>query len=232
MYQIKIKLYTFMEDKMTEAEVFEKLKEAIIGFNDEMAVSMAKEVLSCNFNPLKAVDNGLVKGLDIIGEKYENDEIFLPELMMAAKTFQNAIQVLEPAIKERGDVRTKKGVVVFGTVKGDVHKIGKDIVILLLKNAGYEVHDLGEDVDLFTFIETANKVNANAIGLSALLTSTLSGQKDVIDALKQNGLRDKYIIMVGGGAVTPEWSETIGADLYAENAQVAVRKLSEMMNKR
>ncbi|HEB30702.1 MAG TPA: dimethylamine corrinoid protein 3 [Spirochaetes bacterium] len=180
-------------------------------------------------DPLIAVEDGLVSGLDVIGEKYENDEIFLPELMMAANTFQTAMGVLEPEINEKGQKRAKKGVVVLGTVKGDIHKIGKDIVTLLFRTGGYEVHDLGEDVDLFTFVEMAKKVNADAIGLSALLTSTLPGQKDVIDALTQDGKREKYIIIVGGGATTPEWAENIGADLYAENAQSAVRKLAQMI---
>lgn len=214
---------------MTEGEILEKLKEAVLNFDEELAEQTARGAIKKDIDPLKAVEQGLVKGLDIIGEKYENDIIFLPELMMAAKTFQSAMKILEPNILEKGQERVKKGIVVFGTVKGDIHKIGKDIVILLLQIAGYEVHDLGEDVDLFSFIENAKKVNADAIGLSALLTSTLSGQKDVIDVLLQNGLRDKYIVMVGGGAVTPEWAETIGADLYAENAQIAVRKLTETM---
>jgi corrinoid protein of di/trimethylamine methyltransferase len=212
---------------MTEKEVVAKLEEAIVSFDEELATKMAREVVKSNIDPLKAVDDGLVKGLDTVGQRYENDEIFLPELMMAANTFQSAMQILEPLIMEKGQSRTVKGIVVIGTVKGDIHKIGKDILILLMRNAGYEVHDLGEDVDLFTFIETAKKVDAHAIGLSALLTSTLSGQKDVIDALKQNGLRDRYIIMVGGGAVSPEWAERIGADLYGENAQIAVRRLGE-----
>jgi corrinoid protein of di/trimethylamine methyltransferase len=214
---------------MIEGEIISRLKDAILKFDENLAREMAEEVVRANMNPLKAVDEGLVKGLDIIGEKYENDEIFLPELMMAANTFQVAMKILEPAIMARGQERVSKGTVVIGTVKGDIHRIGKDIVILLLRNSGYEVHDLGEDVDLFTFIDTARKVNADAIGLSALLTSTLSGQKDVIDALIQNGERDRYIVMVGGGAVTQEWADSIGADLYAENAQVAVRKLNEMV---
>ncbi len=217
---------------MTEDEIFENLRDAILNFDEQIAEKMTQIVLKDNLDPLKAIDNGLVKGLDIIGEKYENDEIFLPELMMAAKTFQTAMKVFEPKIKEMGARRTQKGIVVFGTVKGDIHKIGKDIVILLLRNAGYKVHDLGVDVDLFTFIETAKKINADAIGLSALLTSTLSGQKDFIDALIQNRLRDNYIVMVGGGAVTSEWAVRIGADLYAENAQVAVRKLTNIMEKK
>jgi trimethylamine corrinoid protein len=215
---------------MTEQEVVAKLEEAIVSYDEELATKMAQEAVHGDIDPLRAVDDGLVKGLDIVGKRYENDEIFLPELMMAASTFQSAMEILEPLIMEKGQSRSVKGVVVIGTVKGDIHKIGKDILILLMRNAGYEVHDLGEDVDLFTFIETAKKENAHALGLSALLTSTLSGQKDVIDALKQNGMRDRYIIMVGGGAVTAEWAERIGADLYGENAQIAVRKLGEALS--
>lgn len=217
---------------MTENEVIKRLEDVIVSFNEELAMEMAGEIIKNHYNPVKAVDEGLVRGLDIVGVKYENDEIFLPELMMAAKTFQAAMQILEPAIKEIGQERTMKGVVVLGTVKGDIHKIGKDIVTLLMRNAGYEVHDLGEDVDLFTFVETAKKVNADAIGLSALLTSTLAGQKDVIDVLIEGGIRDRYMVMVGGGAVTPEWAESIGADIYAENAQAAVRKLTDMLKEK
>ena len=217
---------------MMDGGVFEKLKEAVLSFDEELALSMAEEVVKKNLDPMEAVDRGLVKGLDIIGEKYERDEIFLPELMMAANIFQKVMNILEPKIKEKGGERKKKGIVVLGTVKGDIHKIGKDIVALLLSNSGYEVHDLGEDVDLFTFVDNAKKINADAIGLSALLTSTLSGQKDVIEALLQNGFRNNYIVMVGGGAVTPDWAEEIGADLYAENAQTAVRQLTEMINKK
>jgi corrinoid protein of di/trimethylamine methyltransferase len=217
---------------MKEEEILEELKNSILKFDEDLASNMAQEAINNGIDPLNAVENGLVKGLDIIGEKYENDEIFLPELMMAANTFQKAMLILEPKIAEMGKERSKRGIVVIGTVKGDIHKIGKDIVILLLRTSGYEVHDLGEDVDLFTFIETAKKVNADAIGLSALLTSTLSGQKDVIDALSQEGTREKYIVMIGGGATTPEWAETIGADLYAENAQITVRKLTEILKKK
>ena len=214
---------------MTEAEILIKLKESILTFDETIAEKTAQEAINIGMDPLIAVEDGLVSGLDVIGEKYENDEIFLPELMMAANTFQTAMGVLEPEINEKGQKRAKKGVVVLGTVKGDIHKIGKDIVTLLFRTGGYEVHDLGEDVDLFTFVEMAKKVNADAIGLSALLTSTLPGQKDVIDALTQDGKREKYIIMVGGGATTPEWAENIGADLYAENAQSAERKLAQMI---
>jgi corrinoid protein of di/trimethylamine methyltransferase len=217
---------------MIQVEAISKLEQAILNFDEELAGKTAHEIVKNNWDPLEAVDMGLLKGLDIVGKKYENDEIFLPELMMAAKTFRTAMEILQPAITKKGQVRARKGVIVIGTVKGDIHKIGKDILTLLMRNAGYEVHDLGEDVDLFTFVETAKKVSADAIGLSALLTSTLSGQKDVIDALEQNGIRNNYVVMVGGGAVTPEWAEDIGADLYAENAQSAVHKLAEILKGR
>jgi corrinoid protein of di/trimethylamine methyltransferase len=217
---------------MNREEILANLKSSVVDYDEALAEKTAKEVLRSDMDPLEAVEKGLVKGLDVIGGKYENDEIFLPELMMAANTFQKAMAVLEPEIAAKGGERKKKGIVVIGTVKGDIHKIGKDIVALLMRTAGYEVHDLGEDVDLFTFIETAKKLNADALGLSALLTSTLSGQKDVIDALTQEGIRDRYIVMVGGGAATPEWAETIGADLYAENAQTGVRKLGELLEKK
>lgn len=140
---------------MGEREVLQGLKDAIINMDEDLASRMANEAVKSGVDPLKAIEEGLVKGLDVIGQRYENDEIFLPELMMAANTFQAASAILEPKIMESGQTRAKKGVVVFGTVKGDIHKIGKDIVTLLFKTAGYEVHDLGEDVDLFTFVENA-----------------------------------------------------------------------------
>jgi trimethylamine corrinoid protein len=120
---------------MKEGEILEQLKDAIIHFDEELAEKASHEALRNDIDPLTAIEDGLVKGLDIIGERYEKDEIFLPELMMAANTFQKAMSILEPKIEEKGKQRTKKGVVVFGTVKGDIHKIGKDIVILLMRTA-------------------------------------------------------------------------------------------------
>jgi corrinoid protein of di/trimethylamine methyltransferase len=214
---------------MAEDKILEKLQQAVIDLDEALSCRLAEEALKANLDPVKAVDLGLVKGLDVVGERFERDEIFLPELMMAANAFQAAMKILEPEIRKRGLERAKKGAVVLGTVKGDIHKIGKDIVALLLGNAGFEVHNLGEDVDLFAFLSSYQKFQADAIGLSALLTSTLSGQKDVIDALSQEGLRQNCIVMVGGGAVTPEWATACGADFHGENAQAAVRKLNEKL---
>ena len=174
-------------------------------------------------SPLEIIQNGLMPGLNEIGELFENEEIFLPELMKSAKVFQGAMDHLRPKIQEQGGGVEKKGTIVIGTVKGDMHYIGKDIVKLLMETAGFEVHDLGVDVDPFAFIVKADEVNADIIALSALLTTTLVGQKDIIEALEGQGKRNKFKVIVGGGAVTQAWSDEIGADGYAENAYGAIR---------
>jgi len=168
------------------------------------------------------IDQGLLPGLNVIGEQFEDEEIFLPELMQAALAFQAAMTILEPKIKEEGTAGEKKGVVVLGTVKGDLHSIGKNILKLLYETSGFEAHDLGIDVDLFSFINKAKEVDADIIAISALLTTTLVGQRDVIDALKDAGERDRYKVLVGGGATTREWAESIGADGWAATAYEAV----------
>jgi corrinoid protein of di/trimethylamine methyltransferase len=173
-------------------------------------------------DPREVIDKGLLPGLNVIGEQFECEDIFLPELMQAALAFQSAMTVLEPAIKAAGGADEKKGTIVIGTVKGDLHSIGKNILKLLFETSGFEVHDLGIDVDLFKFIDKANEVNADIIAISALLTTTLIGQRDVIDALKDQGTRDKYKVIVGGGATTKEWADTIGADGWSGSAYDAV----------
>lgn len=214
---------------MGKKEILELLKNAIVGLDEEAVESNTLKALEEGINPLEVIEAGLLPGLNIIGEKFENEEIFLPELMMAANTFQSAMAILQPKIQELGVTTQKKGTVVMGTVKGDLHYIGKNIVKLLLETSGYEVHDLGVDVDLFKFIETANQCKADVIALSALLTSTLVGQKDLVDALIDMGKRDQYKVIVGGGAVTKEWAEEIGSDGYAEAAYEAVALVERLI---
>ena len=179
--------------------------------------------------PRPSIDQGLLPGLTVIGEQFECEDIFLPELMQAALAFQAAMGVLEPKIKEAGGSGPKKGTIVIGTVKGDLHSIGKNILKLLFETSGFEVHDLGIDVDLFKFVDKAKEVDADIIAISALLTTTLIGQRDVIDALKDQGTRDKYMVMVGGGATTEEWADSIGADGWAASAYEAVVKASALV---
>jgi len=208
---------------MDQHELLDDLKKAMVALDQEEVVSKTTMSLAEGVSPLEIIQNGLMPGLNEIGELFENEEIFLPELMKSAKVFQGAMDLLRPKIQEQGGEVEKKGTIVIGTVKGDMHYIGKDIVKLLMETAGFEVHDLGVDVDPFAFIVKADEVNADIIALSALLTTTLVGQKDIIEALEGQGKRNKFKVIVGGGAVTQAWSDEIGADGYAENAYGAIR---------
>ncbi len=208
---------------MDQHELLDDLKKAMVALDQEEVVSKTTMILEEGVSPLEIIQKGLMPGLNEIGELFENEEIFLPELMKSAKVFQGAMDLLRPKIQEQGGGVEKKGTIVIGTVKGDMHYIGKDIVKLLMETAGFEVHDLGVDVDPFAFTVKADEVNADIIALSALLTTTLVGQKDIIEALEGQGKANKFKVIVGGGAVTQAWSDEIGADGYAENAYGAIR---------
>src|SRR5512137_729989 len=214
---------------MGNEAMHEQLKQAIVDQDEEAVLAAVDKALAEGMSAQEVIDQGLLPGLNVIGEQFECEDIFLPELMQAALAFQAAMGVLEPLIKEAGGSQPKKGVVVMGTVKGDLHSIGKNILKLLFETSGYEVHDLGIDVDLFKFVDKANEVNADIIAMSALLTTTLIGQRDVIDALKDQGTRDKFKVMIGGGATTREWADTIGADGWAANAYDAVTLAAELV---
>jgi corrinoid protein of di/trimethylamine methyltransferase len=207
---------------MEKEERLEKLRDAMTNLERENITAYTQKALEEGLEPLEIIDRGLLPGLTAVGRQFENEEIFLPELMISAMLFQNAMAILQPIIKAMGGDARKKGVVVMGTVKGDMHYIGKNILHLLLEIAGFEVHDLGVDVDPLKFVRTAREVKADIIALSALLTTTLVGQRDVIEALTGQGVRGDFKVMVGGGAVTPKWAEQIGADGYGETAYAAV----------
>jgi dimethylamine corrinoid protein len=207
---------------MDHSDHFDNLKNAMVALEKDDVIANTAKSLEAGIEPLDIIENGLLPGLNTIGELFENEEIFLPELMRSAQIFQEAMALLQPKIREMGKVVKKKGTVVIGTVKGDMHYIGKNIVRLLMETAGFEVHDLGVDVDPCKFIVKADEVNADMIALSALLTTTLIGQKDLIEALKGQGKRERYKVLLGGGAVTKAWADEIGADGYAQNAYGAV----------
>ena len=215
---------------MADADHFDKLKQSIIDQDEDQVLAAVNAALDDGVEAKAIIDQGLLPGLNVIGEQFECEDIFLPELMQAALAFQAAMGVLEPLIKEAGGSGPKKGTVVMGTVKGDLHSIGKNILKLLFETSGYEVHDLGIDVDLFKFVDKANQVNADVIAMSALLTTTLIGQRDVIDALKDQGTRDKFKVMIGGGATTREWADTIGADGWAASAYEAVTLSTKLVS--
>jgi len=215
---------------LSKEELFKKLSEAVIASDSQAVVEAAKQVIEKGIDPVEAIEKGLSKGAIAVGEKFDKMEIFLTGLMMAADAMKAGMGILLPHISKEKIVR--KGTIVSGTVKGDIHDIGKNILVALFQANGFDVYDLGTDVSTSKFIEEAEKVNADIITLSALMSSTIGGQKDVIDYLKETGKRKNFIVMVGGGPTTREWVEEIGADGWAETATEAIKLASELIEKK
>ena len=203
-------------------ELFDAMKQSIIDGDEEKAAELAQQALTQGIDPLDAINDGYVPGISYVGEQFGVGEMFLPDLMLAAEAMKAAVSVLEPEMQRRGTQRQMLGKVVLGTVKGDIHEIGKNLVATMLSASGFEVYDLGVDVPFVKFAEKAREVNADIVGVSALLTTTMVGQKTVIEALEDMGLRPKVKVMVGGAPVTKSWAEEIGADGFSEDAMGAV----------
>jgi len=203
-------------------ELFDTMRQSIIDGDEDKAEALAQQAIAQGLDPLDAINLGFVQGINYVGDQFGAGEMFLPDLMIAAEVMKKAVAVLEPEMKKRGVQRQVLGKVVLGTVKGDIHEIGKNLVATMLSASGFEVRDLGVDVPYEKFAETAREVNADIVGVSALLTTTMTGQKNVIEALDDMGLRPKVKVMVGGAPVTRGWAEEIGADGYSEDAMGAV----------
>jgi corrinoid protein of di/trimethylamine methyltransferase len=181
--------------------------------------ALVEQALAEGVDPRDILNKGLLAGMMIIGEKFKNNEVFVPEVLVAARAMNAGITILEPKLVEVGNEPVGKAVI--GTVKGDLHDIGKNLVVMMFKGAGFEVHDVGVDVKADTFIAKAEEVNADVICMSALLTTTMPNMKTVIDALVEQGKRDKYIVMVGGAPVNQAFADQIGADYYTADAATA-----------
>jgi corrinoid protein of di/trimethylamine methyltransferase len=207
---------------MTE-DLFAAMRQSVIDGDADAAAELARQALAAGVDPLAAIDEGFVPGINHVGEEFRCGDMFLPDMMLAARAMQKAIAVLEPEMLARSSVRKVLGRVVIGTAKGDIHEIGKNLVGMMLTASGFEVHDLGVDVPPERFVEKVREVDANVIGISALLTTTMVGQRAVIAALADAGLRDRVKVIVGGAPVTRAWAEEIGADGYGEDAVGAVR---------
>lgn len=206
---------------MGKEEVFKKMSEAVEEGDTDALIASIKEIIN-ETDPLELIQNGMMSGLKHVGELFASGEVFLPEMLMAAESFQEGMKIIEPKLDETGQKVEKLGTVVFGTVLTDIHEIGKNIVVTLMKTHGFDVVDLGANVSPTDFVEKAEAANADVIAMSALMTTTMTYQKDVIDYLKEKGLRDKYIVLVGGGPVNDEWAEQIGADGTSDSAIGAV----------
>jgi trimethylamine corrinoid protein len=215
---------------MAKEEIFKSMSDAVVEGDPEALAKAISSVID-EVDPIEIIRKGMMPGLKKIGDMFGEGEIFLPEMLMAAEAFQDAMKIVEPKLIASGQSIEKTGTVVFGTVFSDIHEIGKNIVITLMKTHGFEVHDLGANVSPTTFLERAQAVGADVIAMSSLMTTTMTYQKDVIDYLKEKGLRDNFIVLVGGGPVNEEWAQQIGADGTSDSAvgavQIAERLISQ-----
>jgi corrinoid protein of di/trimethylamine methyltransferase len=212
-------------------DILDRLVAAVQEGEDEEARALAEQAMAEKVDPLKAVD-ALTGAIREVGDRFARMEVFLPEMMLAAQAMQRALEPITPYLEERKAQRQSKGTVVIGTVEGDIHEIGKSIVALLLEVNGYVVHDLGADINALDFIKRAQEVEADVIGASALMTTTMPGQQEIVELLKDMKLRERFLVMVGGTPVTDAWAEEIGADAWAENAMQAVAVLDRVMEVR
>lgn len=213
---------------VNKEDILRRAARSVLEADQEEAERVAKDALEMGIDPFLVINEGFSKGMAEAGELFERGELFLPHLIVASEGMVSAIKILEEALPQQEE--KKAGIAVVGTIEGDIHDIGKGILATMLRVYGFEVHDLGRDVPIKSFVETAKKVNAQIIGTSALMTTTMTGQKVLEQELKKAGLRDKVKTMVGGAVVTQRWANKIGADAYAESAIEAIAKARELLD--
>jgi trimethylamine corrinoid protein len=210
-------------------EIFQKMSQSIIDGDADAAAALAKQAIDAGIDPLDAINQGFVIGVNQVGEQFSCGNAFLPELVMAGEAMKTAVQVLEPEMARRGSQREIAGKVVLATVEGDIHEIGKTLVGTMLSASGFQVIDLGVDVQTAKIVAKAREVNADIVALSALLTTTMVKQREVIEELEKSGLRSTVKVMVGGAPVTRDWVQKIGADGYSEDAIGAVTLAQQLV---
>lgn len=210
-------------------ELFDSMRQSVIDGDPDLAAELARKAVAQGLDPLEALNKGFVPGVNYVGDQFSCGEMFLPDLVIAGEAMKAAVAVLEPELKKRGTQREILGKVVMGTIEGDIHEIGKTLVVTMLSATGFEVLDLGVDVPVTRFVEAAREFGANIVGISALLTTTMVKQKDVIEALEDSGLRPQVKVMVGGAPVTQAWANEIGADGYSEDAVGAVAVAKQLV---
>jgi len=212
---------------MKEEKLFEEISEAVIEMEDDLVAKLCNRSLELSLPADKTIAKGLVVGMDKVGQLYEENEYFLPEVLTCSDTLNIGLDILKPHVKV--DVTANPIKVVIGVVEGDTHDIGKNLVKIMTESAGIEVYDLGRDVPLKSFITVAEEVGANFICMSTLMTTTMMGMKSVIDMLKENNIRDKYKVMIGGGPISQRFADEIGADAYTVDANEAVKRMKLMV---
>jgi dimethylamine corrinoid protein len=208
--------------------ILAELETGVKSLQQEAAVEAARKALAAGVSPVEAIENGLAKGIREVGEKFARKEMFVVELIYAAEIMNAAIQVLEPELKKLSAKRNVVGRMVLGTVAGDIHDIGKNLVKIMLEASGFEVRDLGKDAPTEGFVSVAKEMGANVLGASSLMTTTVEVQKEVVDALRNAGIDAP--LMVGGAAVTEEWAKEIGAH-YSSDANSAAVMAKQLVGK-
>jgi len=215
---------------MSDEKILKDMQNAILGYDSTAAVRAAKAAIAAKMDPLVAIEKGFVPSIEEIGEKFEKMEVYLPELMLAADAMRAGLALLLPLVPKGS--KGAKATVIMGTVQGDVHEIGKNIVSSMLMAGGFNVVDLGVDVKTIAFVEEAKKAGAKIIGASALMSSTIGSQKDIVDYLVSSGDRKKHAVLVGGGPTTKEWAKEIGADGCGMTAVEAVKLATKFAKRR
>lgn len=209
------------------SKIYEAAIEAIVNGDAALATEIAKNGLNEGIEPLELLNQGFIPGINKVGDLFDVGTLFIPELILSARAMQNAADIINAALPESD--RQVQGRFLIGTVEGDVHDIGKTIVVSLLKASGFEVRDLGRNVSADRFIKEAEDFKADIIGSSSLLTTTMPAQQKLEKALKEAGLKERYKTMVGGAPVTQRWANKIGADAFAENATACVKLAKELI---
>lgn len=210
-------------------QLYDEMRKSIIDGDSDLAVQLANQAIQLGIDPLDAISLGFVLGINHIGQEFASGNAFLPELVMSGEAMKAAVAVLEPEMMRRGTQREILGKVVLATVQGDIHEIGKTLVGTMLSAAGFQVYDLGVDASSEKIIGKALEVNADIIAMSALLTTTMVKQREVIDELQKEGLRDRFKVIVGGAPVTHDWVKRIEADGYSEDAIGAVSLAKQLV---
>jgi 5-methyltetrahydrofolate--homocysteine methyltransferase len=211
------------------SELLGKITESLIAGNVDGVVELTKEALDGGSEAQDILEKGLLSGMDVVGQRFKANELFIPEVLRCAKAMSGAMEILRPLLIESGVAMI--GSIVIGTVKGDLHDIGKNLVGMMFEGAGFEVINLGIDVDVQQFVDAVKEHKPSIIGMSALLTTTMPKMGETINALKEAGIRDQVKVMIGGAPVTAAFAEDIGADGYASNAASAVDKGKELVGR-
>jgi len=212
-----------------KGDLFKDLLDGVFHMNEELVVKAAHEVVEAGYDAYEAINYGLIAGMNQAGALFEKEEYFVPELLICSDAMYAGIEILRPHIQRSGELEKQR--VVIGVMEGDTHDIGKNLVKIMMDAAGFEMHDLGRNVPLASFVEKAKAVNAHMICLSTLMTTTMDGMAGVIEMLKEEGIRDSFKVLVGGGPISSGFARKIGADGYADNAAGAVKAAKELLAK-